>query len=258
VSDVHLGYDKSDKNNFQTFLESETISDLTYQDHLVLLGDIVDFWRKQNSDIFLDNKNESILSKLIETSLKTNTYYIIGNHDYSILSLACRYGENYFPFKVSKNLRLENGQIKFYFTHGYELEVFSSLEPLTINDYECICEILCNRTGGFTGRLFSGLWDYIKSSAKLKKNSKVFSIQKPPKERLDIKDIETLSKSIKTRGIFLGMKENEYLVFGHTHYPFVDNERRVANSGSWIKYDKDYDSYLVIENGKIDLKFWKQ
>ena len=104
VSDVHLGYEKSDRDNFQIFLESETISKLNDKDHFVLLGDIVDFWRNQNSDIFLDEKNKNILSKLVDISLQTNTYYIIGNHDYSMINLVYRYGEKNFPFKVSKIL----------------------------------------------------------------------------------------------------------------------------------------------------------
>jgi UDP-2,3-diacylglucosamine pyrophosphatase LpxH len=258
VSDIHLGYAKSDRNSFQLFLESETINKLTDKDHFILLGDIIDLWRKQNAEAVQEKENESILSKIIEISSKTNTYYIIGNHDYSILRLFYRYGRNHFPFLVLKNLRLEDNQRKFYFTHGYELEVFSRLEPLTIDDYEYISEILCNRTGGFTGAVLGRLWDTIKLSSKLGKNSKVYSIQKTPRKRLDINKLEKLSKSLTARAIFLGMKENEFLVFGHTHYPFVDDEKRVANSGSWIKYDENYDSYLIIENGRIELKFWKQ
>jgi UDP-2,3-diacylglucosamine pyrophosphatase LpxH len=50
VSDVHLGYDESekykcDKDNFNNFIDSE-LTKLKANDHLVLLGDILDFWRK--------------------------------------------------------------------------------------------------------------------------------------------------------------------------------------------------------------------
>jgi UDP-2,3-diacylglucosamine pyrophosphatase LpxH len=261
VSDIHLGHRESDRNSFQLFLESKTIKNLTDKDHFILLGDIIDFWRRQNADAILDKDNESILQKIIKISSKTNLYYIIGNHDYSILKLYYRYGENRFPFQVLKNLRLEDNEKKFYFTHGYELEVFSSLEPLTIDEYEYISEILCNRTGGLTGGLLTKLWDtldMIKSSVKFGKNSKIYSIQKPPKERLDMNKIDKLCRSIAARSILLGMKENEFLVFGHTHWPFIENESSVANSGSWIKYNKYYDSYLVIEEGRIELNYWKQ
>jgi UDP-2,3-diacylglucosamine pyrophosphatase LpxH len=49
VSDVHLGYDQSDQNNFNNFIDSE-LTKLTKNDHLVLLGDILNFWRKNCVD----------------------------------------------------------------------------------------------------------------------------------------------------------------------------------------------------------------
>jgi UDP-2,3-diacylglucosamine pyrophosphatase LpxH len=243
---------------FHSFLESKSMKDLTSNDHFILLGDIFDFWRIKNANAILEKENEDILQKLIKISSRTNMYYIIGNHDYSIINLYNRYGRNYFPFQVLKNLRLEDNENKFFFTHGYELEVFSSLEPLTIADYEYISEMLCDRTGGFTGEVISKLWDSIKSSTKLLKNSKIYSILKPPKERLDMTKIDKFCRSIPARSMFLGMKENEYLIFGHTHWPLLENESKVANSGSWIKYDKDYNSYLLIEDGIIEQKFWEQ
>jgi UDP-2,3-diacylglucosamine pyrophosphatase LpxH len=43
VSDVHLGYDKSDKDNFNNFIDSDELIKLKPNDHLVLLGDVLDF-----------------------------------------------------------------------------------------------------------------------------------------------------------------------------------------------------------------------
>lgn len=45
VSDVHLGYTQSDQNNFNNFIDSE-LTKLNENDHLVILGDLLDFWRK--------------------------------------------------------------------------------------------------------------------------------------------------------------------------------------------------------------------
>jgi UDP-2,3-diacylglucosamine pyrophosphatase LpxH len=43
VSDIHLGYDKSDKDVFNRFIDSK-LSLLNDKDHLILLGDLLDFW----------------------------------------------------------------------------------------------------------------------------------------------------------------------------------------------------------------------
>jgi len=48
-------------------------------------------------------------------------------------------------------LKLENSCV------GYQLEVISSLEPLTIEDYENVCANLCDRTNNTIGRTLSAL-----------------------------------------------------------------------------------------------------
>ncbi len=53
VSDLHLGFDASDKAAFTRFL-GNLQSDPSVTD-LVLLGDIVDMWRRDSSGIFLEN-----------------------------------------------------------------------------------------------------------------------------------------------------------------------------------------------------------
>jgi predicted phosphodiesterase len=56
------------------------------------------------------------------------------------------------------------------------------------------------------------------------------------------------------------MRPDENLVFGHTHRPFIDKDRKVANTGSWIDElpEKDkQNSYIQIDKGKMELKFFK-
>jgi hypothetical protein len=53
VSDLHLGYKNADKDSFSRFLDSLK-SDAETTD-LVLLGDIVDMWRRDASGVFLEN-----------------------------------------------------------------------------------------------------------------------------------------------------------------------------------------------------------
>jgi hypothetical protein len=95
-------------------------------DHLILLGDFFDFWRRNNAKIITDN--DDVIQKIIDLDAK-NLHYIIGNHDYYMYKLGKLYGEN-FPFTISKNLRLEDGgKINFISPMDMNLKQFI-LNPL--------------------------------------------------------------------------------------------------------------------------------
>ena len=157
MSDVHLGYNASNSRAFRDFLNSRCRS-LGRNDTLVLLGDIFDFWRRNNVEVALEN--ESLFSIL--ESLEATIHYIIGNHDYTLVDLKAVDK----PFDVSKELKLENGGKIFSFIHGYQLEVLANLEPLTIREYEDLCVSLCLRTGDFFGDVLSIMWDMLHLSFK--------------------------------------------------------------------------------------------
>lgn len=158
VSDTHLGYNNSDSKKFEQFIDSE-LMDLNEKDNLVLLGDLFEFSRAQNVDAVIEN--QQILSKIYNISKNTNVHYIIGNHDYTVQNFYNNFKKNFpdekYAFGVGKFLRLKDGDLKFYFMHGYQLEVITALEPLTIEDYENICVNLCDRTNNIIGRTLSTL-----------------------------------------------------------------------------------------------------
>ena len=278
VSDTHLGYDQSDSTNFLKLINSELMN-LSKNDHLVLLGDILEFWRGRNIDAIFpnyrkdnkkDNKeeiNEQILSRIIELNKKTNVHYIIGNHDYTVINFLNNYNKNFqdnkYPLDIRKFLRLQDGNLKIFFIHGYQFEVIASLEPLTIEDYERICTYLCDRTGNLIGKKLSFLWDLFNNSLnllKLRRSSlfKIGSITKPPEERKEnIDRIESIVESIAFRQLFFGIKDDEFLIFGHTHRPFINIDKKVVNSGSWLKYAEKHNSYVKIENDTVELLYYK-
>jgi UDP-2,3-diacylglucosamine pyrophosphatase LpxH len=259
VSDLHLGYERSNADDFGRFIDSE-LTKLNKNDHLVLLGDIFEFWRRQN--VIATLENEVILNKLYKLNKATNIHYIIGNHDYSILKLYNRFGSN-FPLVVTKALRLSDDTTgdsskKYYFIHGYELEVLARLEPLTLEEYELISNQLCERTEDLFGTILSNLWDKLKLSFRLSDEnvSTIRSITKPPEQREGIDKVTILATAQSTRRIFLGVGEDEILVFGHTHKPFVDNKNKVVNSGSWVNNAQEYNTYIEIEAGQLEKKRW--
>ena len=278
VSDTHLGYDQSESSRFLKFIDSELMN-LSEDDHLVLLGDILEFWRGKNIDAIFskynkDNNekveeqieiNEQILSKIMELNKKTKVDYIIGNHDYTVINFLNSYNKIFqndeypYPLKISKACRIKEGKLNIFFIHGYQFEVVSSLEPLTIDDYEKICSYLCDRTGTLIGKKLSFLWDLFNNSLNIKWNSlfKRISITQPPEERIEIEKIRNIVESTAFRQLYFGIRDEELLVFGHAHKPFKSLEKNVVNTGSWLKYAEEKCTYLKIKDDKIELLKYK-
>ena len=243
VSDVHLGYNASNSRAFRDFLNSRCRS-LGRNDTLVLLGDIFDFWRRNNVEVALEN--ESIFSIL--ESLEATIHYIIGNHDYTLVDLKAVDK----PFDVSKELKLENGGKIFSFIHGYQLEVLANLEPLTIREYEDLCVSLCLRTGDFFGDVLSIMWDMLHLSFKKgdRRKNAINSISEVPESRKNMDRVRQLSVS-RVKDLFLGLGKEETLVFGHIHRPFI--HERTANTGCWVSDAEKQNTYIEIENGEMKL-----
>jgi UDP-2,3-diacylglucosamine pyrophosphatase LpxH len=246
LSDLHLGYERCNKEAIREFLDGYK-SEL---DHLVILGDLFDFWRRNNVDILIEN--DDILEKILKLKAK-NIHYIVGNHDYYMNKLCERFGDN-FPFKISKNLRLEDGGNKFYFVHGYEFEALN-MEPVTLDMYEEFCEKMCF-SDDFIGGLAGHLWSLIQGNDLKEK------LEKNPRTRLEsVEETQKIYKLATSKGknYMLGMKNDERLIFGHTHGPFINKDKTVANAGSWTnELQSEYqNSYLEINDGIIELKFFK-
>jgi len=244
ASDVHLGYQNSNRQDFLSFLE-EVCKQLGQDDHLVLLGDILDFWRRNNVTVAIEN--ELVFNTL--ASLDAKIHYVIGNHDYSLINLELP--NNQF-LDVRKTLKLEESGHSYNFIHGYQLEALAVFEPLTIEEYESLCISLCQRTGDFVGDILSILWETIHLSFKKgdKRHKTISSIVDVPESRRDMHKVEQLARS-SVRNLFLGLSKNERLIFGHTHRPFIEDD--VANTGSWVSDSQVQNTYLKIENGKMEL-----
>lgn len=245
ISDLHFGYSGSDVEAINHFICNYVKQKLRKKDHFVLLGDIFDFWRKTNAEILYENKE--YLRNILD--LKTNIHYIIGNHDLFMRNIIKRFENHNIDFQM--RLRLKENHKKYFFTHGYELDVLANYEPVTIEEYEKISMDLC-RTTTFFGNIFSRLWGIYRV------------IQRPPDKRFSVwKDGFNIKKSkhvdnvkklacSSVRDFFLGLEEDETLIFGHTHKPFM--EKNAVNAGSWILDDSKYHNFVEISNGSLALK----
>jgi len=245
VSDVHLGYERSDSMAFENFIDSLLKEK---PDRLILLGDIFDFWRRSDADLLIEN--ERIASKLLQLPLT----YVQGNHDYSILKLSQRFPEKP-AFEVQTSVTLENEKSRFVLRHGYDLEVFTSMETVGLEAYEAFSEAMCH-AGQVGGIIASWVWAFVEL-VKGEVSGAIRTLltdatRKPAEIRATLKKVDAFAKSA-SRAIALGLKPSDILVFGHTHRPFKDE--RTANTGSWVMTpDKKEHTYVEITDASFDLK----
>ena len=249
VSDQHLGYENSDKVAFNQFLDQlQEDRELT---HLVLLGDVVDMWRRDSSGVFLENKET--LKKIFALRKKKDLliYYVAGNHDYHVLRL-----QNFaYPFNFVKTLRIEDRDYDYVyeFVHGYEFDLLQQ-EPLM----EGLCHVMSDQIGNFESDVWGALtagWsdlEFIVSvllrNRKNKLRGDVQRLQTRPEERLKPMMGEIEKRACQRAKI---LQPNGILVFGHTHKPFVNTTETVANTGSWVTDAiDDHNTYVELSNGK--------
>ncbi|MCE5214249.1 MAG: metallophosphoesterase family protein [Methanobacterium sp.] len=245
ISDIHIGYEKSNKDDLLRFMDEIKGEKI---DHLILLGDIFDFWRRNSIKAIIEN--QEIFKEIYQLNVG-DIHYIIGNHDYYFLEWYEKFADNY-PFQVSKILRLEDGDDKFYFTHGYEMEVLVNYD-LNLETYEKFCYDMCWNSDE-RGSFVSKLWKTVKSVSK----EEVDDLKLKPSDRAEMENLHKFATST-AKNLFLGLETDETLIFGHTHIPFLEKDNKIANTGSWVdEYGKEIqNSYIIINEGEMELKFFK-
>jgi len=247
ISDVHIGYEHSDVAAFETFIDSLLSA---RPDKVILLGDIFDFWRCSDVDLLVQNQN--IVEKLMQLPLS----YVCGNHDYSMLKLSRRFPQSP-PFEVQVSLTLQNQTSRFILRHGYELEVFTSMEPVGLESYEAFSEAMCH-AGWIGGAIASWVWTFVElvrgRLTDAIRDLLMSAAKTPAEKRSRLQKVDVLAKS-PSRGILLGLLPSDVLIFGHTHRPFVD--ARTANAGSWVMTkEKKEHSYIEITDQSFEMKHW--
>ncbi|MFX1485309.1 MAG: hypothetical protein ACFFCP_19215 [Promethearchaeota archaeon] len=140
VSDIHLGSQIANKAGFFDFIRGYLEP---YQDEisrLVLLGDILDLWRNQNSQVMLQNLD--VLTELGHLDMIKN--YIVGNHDYAVYSLLNQNTSQVSPDSagvldnVSETLEIKNDGLNLKFIHGHQVDYWPA-----IRFYENFSKAMC-------------------------------------------------------------------------------------------------------------------
>ena len=239
TSDQHLGYANSDKTAFNAFLDDlSQRSDVT---HLVLLGDVVDMWRRDASGVFLEH-HDTVTKVLNLKSKGVQVFYVAGNHDYHVLDLT----NPAYPFKFLKDMTLTDGSVTYRLVHGYEFDPEQKVPLMAF-----LCRVMSD-TGG---AIESNLWTDFNSL------NNIFSKIEPSFVKSDLAAItarlhqrpeDRLKGSLDKINLTAcnAAKPGEVLIFGHTHVPFVNKAETVVNSGSWVKDAAITNTYVELSGGK--------
>ena len=230
VSDVHLGYGHCRREAFLRFLEA--LAGWQEVGRLVLLGDIMDMWRRDMAGVVLENA--PVVSALMCLPARIRVYYVAGNHDYHLGGLR---GFRY-PFPFSRRLTLREGGAVYRFCHGYEFDPSLS---------RALFDALCytgDSLGEVGGRAYDGLARVLRGGQGV--TEKVARMLLPPEKRL------LSHEDVIHQRALASVREGEVLVFGHTHRPFVQGS--VANCGSWVADSSPNCTYVVLEKGRLSLE----
>jgi UDP-2,3-diacylglucosamine pyrophosphatase LpxH len=239
TSDHHLGYAGADKKAFNAFLDYlGEEGDVT---HLVLLGDVVDMWRRDASGVFLEN-HDTVAKILSLKSKGVQIFYVAGNHDYHVLDLV----NPSYPLEFRRELSLTDGQVTYRFVHGYQFDPEQKAPYMAF-----LCRLMSDKEGVLADNLWTdfgslnNIFSRIEPSfVKADIAALTERLQRRPEDRL--KDSLTKISSAACNEV----KPGEVLVFGHTHVPFVNKAENVVNSGSWVKDAAIYNTYVELSDGK--------
>lgn len=262
VSDLHLGMKGAREDEFAEFIGY--LKDRKIE-HLVLLGDIIETWRRNFTEAVMECLGTlTTLNSMLE---ETQIHYVAGNHDFNLLHLDGVLKDR-FPFKVKKHVVIRSKEREFFFFHGYQLEVLCNPYYRSMKIYETFCEYMC-LAGDNAGNAADRLWEMLLSKRSLWNSLKKFpsaprsafmSMRQPPEIRIKNYRKNNIFRPIKelagadTRHSRLHMRPEQYLIYGHIHEAYVDDDRKVANTGSWgFGHDQKLE-YIEIIDDKVELK----
>lgn len=237
-SDVHLGYEHADSDAFIEFMK--TLQGRDDVGDVVIVGDFVDLWRRDVIGL------EFELSRFVE-ELKTlqakgvNVHYVAGNHDAHV-----EYLKNHgYPFEAKPLVTIERFGYTIRFLHGHQCDPLQNiLGPET-------SEILCWTLSDELGKQKSWLWEILTSKGfqRDKLEDDIDKLMSPPEDKRRTEAFEAKFRVVADfveclKAHFEITGEDEFIVYGHTHKPFIDIEKRVANTGCWIKGTKPANTYF--------------
>lgn len=226
VSDLHLGTDDCNKEEFLRFLRDPIWTNDT---ELVLCGDIFDFWRGPIRDVLIKNADVVCELQYMYDELGVRITFIAGNHDWILRKV------KHPCFKFSTFHQVDEGSTKYTFIHGWEADPIQRPE---LFDALCYTD---NRGGAFIDRAWK---EYVRHKGIL---NRIHERIRQIRTKFEIKDMLTPPEKRDLGFLFApDLPINCEMgpiatVCGHTHIPYIEDN--IINCGSWCS---DQNTYAMI------------
>ena len=239
VSDLHLGTDACNKDEFLRFLRDPLWANDT---DLVLCGDIFDFWRGSIADVLV--KNADVISELqyMYDELDVGITFIAGNHDWILRKML------HPCFKFSTFHQVEEGRTKYTFIHGWESDPIQRRElfdALCYTSNDCDVSDFIDRVWKAYARRMGLLSRIHERLRQIRTKYEIKDMTLPPHER-DLGFLFTQDLPV-TREM-----GSAATVCGHSHIPYIEDN--VINCGSWCDVDN---TYAMITGSTATVKVFK-
>ncbi len=208
---------------------------------MVLLGDLVDMWRRDASGVFLEN-HDTVAKILSLKSKGVQVFYVAGNHDYHVLNL----NNPSYPLEFRKEVNLTEGQFNYRFVHGYEFDPEQKVTLMAL-----LCRVMSDRDGALETNLWTDFNNLNNIFSKIEPSFVKADLAKIT-ERLRRRPEDRLKDSLAKINLAAcnEVKPGEVLIFGHTHAPFINKAENVVNTGSWVKDAVIHNTYVELSGGK--------
>lgn len=237
ISDAHLG---SPGSNRPAHVQQHAMIDFFRTiskdaEALYIVGDLFDFWFEYRSVI--PSHGAPVLFELYNlVQSGTRVIYLPGNHD---IWLGSYLSEQIGIELPGPSLETTHQNLRLYIAHGdaFRQDWKFKLSRAILNHRFCIAmfRLIHPDLGAWMARLMSRYSEFrVKKGAlnKMKTNSTIY-----------------------LQGAYDKISEGcDIVICGHYHYLVVEpmDNGTIVILGDWMKYD----SYAVLENGKISLKHW--
>lgn len=223
VSDLHLGTEMCDKEEFLRFLRDPMWANDT---ELVLCGDIFDFWRGSIRDVLIKNADVVCELQYMYDELGVGITFIAGNHDWILRKV------KHPRFKFSTLHQVEEGSTKYTFIHGWESDTIQRQEL-----FDALC-YTNNQGGEFLDRAWK---TYIRCQGTL---HRAYEWIKQLRTKTAMRTMLITPEQRSLGWLFAPplpvtceMGEDA-TVCGHTHVPYIQGG--IINCGSWCNGRKTY------------------
>lgn len=245
ASDVHAGYHGSNLPAFLGFLDHLPPS----LDHLILLGDIWEMWRRDIVGVLASNM--PLVDRL--RNLNATITLVAGNHDWHLVNIG---DPRSLPpwFRAVEEVTLDLGNRQARLLHGHQFD--------PSNNRPRVNEWLCHTTND-NGGLLSDLYEDVPAARALADGTSARLGIGPLNRAQIIRGAYvhgTAAPGLEHRPDRVNLirararasrQEHEVLIHGHTHVPH--QEPGYFDTGSWVR---DQNTYVEVLDNHVTLKTW--